>query len=218
MKNKWSKVSWAMKEATGVQRFQMAELMPREQREQQEKEEKQEDALQHDCAGLQHQAFEQGRQKGIEEGRVQEQMAVEEEFKRALHLANQIGRARVVALEEQERDIVELALAISQKIILRELENDPEFIVRQVRQALGQLVNKGLVTLKVHPQDFAVLEPLQQALQREFLEGDHLVLEPDEEVAIGGGLVEQVGLQLDARLQQQLEIVGTEFGLGASHR
>ena len=83
-------------------------------------------------------------------------LKVDEELKRAIHLANQIGRARVVALEEQDRDIVEVALAISQKIILREVETDKEIIVRQVRQILGFLLNKNLVTLKVHPQDLPV--------------------------------------------------------------
>ena len=32
----------------------------------------------------------------------------------------------------------------------------------------------------------------------------------------GGCLVEQAGLQLDARIQQQLETVATEFGLEGS--
>jgi flagellar assembly protein FliH len=217
MKNKWSKVSWAMENHNGIKEFRMAELVSKERREQEEKAKKKESASRHDCSDLQRQAFEQGRKKGTEEGRAQVQAEVEVEFKRAIHLANEIGRARVAALEECERDIVEVALAISQKIILRELEIDKEFIVRQVRQILSQLVNKGLVTLKVHPQDLVVLEPLHQALQSEFLEGDHLVIESHEAVQLGGCLVEQAGLQLDGRLQHQMETVATEFGLEASH-
>ena len=156
------------------------------------------------------------RQKGLEEGRAQGQAKVDEELKRVIHLANQIGRARVSALEEQERDIVEVALAISQKIILREVETDKELIVRQVRQILGLLLNTSLVTLRVHPQDLEMLEPLHQALQAEFLDGDHLVLEGHEDVQPGGCLVEQASFQLDARLSQQLETVATEFGLEVS--
>jgi flagellar biosynthesis/type III secretory pathway protein FliH len=190
-----------------VQKFEMAELLPRGARKQDEEVEL------HDCSDLQRHAFEQGRVKGIDEGRAQCQAKVEEELKRAIHLANQIGRARVAAMEEQDRDIVEVALAISQKIILREVETDKEFIVRQVRQILGLLLNKTLVTLKVHPQDLLTLEPLHDALRTEFLDGDHLKIEGDEDMQLGGCLVEQAGLQLDARLQQQLEAVATEFGL-----
>jgi len=192
-----------------VQNFQMAELVPKGTAQDEEDQP-------HDCSELQHHAFEQGRQKGLEEGRAQGQAKVDEELKKVIHLANQIGRARVSALEEQERDIVEVALAISHKIILREVETDKELIVRQVRQILGLLLNTSLVTLKVHPQDLEMLEPLHQALRAEFLDGDHLVLEGHEDVQPGGCLVEQAGFQLDARLLQQLETVATEFGLEVS--
>jgi len=43
-----------------------------------------------------------------------------------------------------------------------------------------------------------------------------LVIEGSQDVQHGGCLVEQVGLQLDARLHQQLEAVATEFGLEIS--
>ena len=170
----------------------------------------------HDCAELQREAFERGRKAGLEEGRAQCQTQVEEGLKKALRLANHIGRARVAALEEHERDIVEVALAIGRKIVLREIEIDKEIVVRQVRQVLGFLPAKELVTLKVHPQDFSTLEPLQHTLRAEFTDGDHLVLEAYEDVDPGGCLVEQAGLLFDARLTQQLAIVASEFGLESS--
>lgn len=200
-----------MKQDGTVRKFQMVELVPNGMKPQKEEDES------HDCSGLQRHAFEQGRQKGLEEERAQGQAKIDEELKRVIHLANQIGRAQVAALEEQERDIVEVALAISHKIILREVETDKELIVRQVRQILGLLLNASLVTLKVHPDDLEVLEPLHQALQAEFVDGDHLVIEGHEDVQPGGCLVEQAGLQLDARLHQQLETVAAEFGLEHSH-
>ena len=141
-----------------VQKFEMAELVPQGAGNQDE------DVPPHDCSELQRQAFALGRAKGIEEGRAQCQAKVDEELKRALHLANQIGRARVAAMEEQDQDIVEVALAIAQKILLREIEEDKNLIVRQVRQILGLLLNKNLVTLKVHPQDAEVLGPLLACL------------------------------------------------------
>jgi len=210
VRNKWSKVRRPMEQDEMVKRFQMVELVQGGGKESAE------EAPPHDCAELQREAFEQGRKAGIEEGRVQCQMQVEEGLKRALRLANHIGRARVVALEEHERDIVEVALAITRKIILREIEIDKDLVLRQVRQVLELLPDKALVTLKVHPQDFSTLEPLQHTLRAEFADGDHLVLEAYEEVDPGGCLVEQAGLLFDARLTQQLSIVASEFGLESS--
>lgn len=199
-----------MEQQARVRKFEMAELIPKGSRDQAEEDQP------HDCSELQRQAFEQGRLKGIDEGRAQCQAKVDEQLNGAIRLANQIGRARVAALEEQDRDIVEVALAISQKIILREVETDKELIVRQVHQILGLLLNKNLVTLKVHPQDLPALEPLHEALRAEFLDGEHLIIEGSQDVQPGGCLVEQVSLQLDARLHHQLEAVATEFGLEIS--
>ena len=190
-----------------VQKFEMVELIPHGGKDQEEEESP------HDCSLLQQHAYKQGWVQGVKDGRAQCQAKVEEELQRAVRLANQIGRARVVALEEQDRDIVEVALAISRKIVLREIETDKELVVRQVRQILGLLLNTCLVTLKVHPQDLASLEPLHDGLRSEFLDGDHLTIEADEDVQPGGCVIEQAGLQLDARLEQQLEAVAAEFGL-----
>lgn len=196
-----------MKSKNSVRKFEMVELVPKRAKD------KEEEDQAHDCSGLQRQAFELGRKKGIQEGRAQCQAKVEEELRGVIRLANHIGRGRVVALEGQERDIVEVALAISQKILIREVETDNELVVRQVRQVFELLHDTKLITLKVHPQDHKVLEPLHQAMREEFLDGNHLVIEIDESVERGGCVVEQVGLQLDARLTQQLVAVATEFGL-----
>ena len=193
-----------MKQNTNVKSFEMVELVPKDQVE---------EAPPHDCSALQQHAFSQGWRKGIAEGRAQCQSKVDEQLKRAIHLANQIGRARVAALEEQDRDIVEVALAISKRILLKEVEVDKELIVRQVRQILGLLLNKHLVTLKVNPEDLLVLKPLHEALRAEFLDGEHLMIEGHADVQPGGCLVEQAGLQLDGRLEQQLDAVATEFGM-----
>ena len=198
-----------MEQDDTVKRFQMVELVHKSAKQ------RAEEAQPHDCRELQQAAFERGRQAGIAEGRAQCQAHVEEEIKKALRLANQIGRARVIALEEHERDIVEVALAISKKILLRECEIDKELVVRQVRQVLGLLPDKTLVTLKVHPQDFKILESLRHTLRPEWADGDHLALEAFDEVDPGGCLVEQAGLLFDARLTQQLALVASEFGLEA---
>ena len=193
-----------MKQNTNVKNFEMMELVPKDQVE---------EVPPHDCSVLQQHAFTQGRLKGIVEGQAQCQARVDEQLKRAIQLANQIGRARVTALEEHDRDVVEVALAISKRILLKEVAVDKELIVRQVRQILGLLLNKHLVTLKVNPEDLLVLKPLHEALRAEFLDGEHLVIEGHADVQPGGCLVEQGGLQLDSRLEQQLEAVATEFGL-----
>jgi len=210
VRNKWSKVRRLMGHDESVKNFQMVELV------QGGKKEPVEEVPPHDCAALQREAFERGRLQGLDEGRAECQDRVDEALKGAIRLANHIGRARVAALEDQERDIVEVALVMTRKLILKEVEVDREVVVRQVRQVLDLLHARELVTRKVHPQDLKTLEPLQERLRTEFIDGDHLVLEAYEDVERGGCLVEHAGLLFDARLSRQLEIVAGEFGVETS--
>lgn len=190
-----------------MQRFQMVELVqpgstiPVEA------------SVPHDCAELQREAYERGRQAGWEEGRAQCQGQVEEELNKAIRLANHLGQARIGALEAHEQDIVEVALAIARKLILKEAVLDKDLVVRKVRQVFKLLSSQELVTLKVHPRDYETLMPLQQQLQVECAGAAHLALTADEEVEPGGCLVEQAGFLFDARLTSQLAAVAGEFGL-----
>jgi len=106
-----------MEQDDTIKCFQMVELVHKTAKQ------RAEEAQPHDCTELQRDAFERGRQDGIAEGRAQCKAQVDEEVKKVLRLANQIGRARVLALEEHERDIVEVALAISKKILLRNVRS-----------------------------------------------------------------------------------------------
>lgn len=214
MRNKWSKIPASVENDESIQCFQMLELIPGDLRRfEQGKDGPGEEEPPHDCSALQQQAYEEGRCSGLEEGRAQARKELEERFQHALRLANQIGRTRVVALEEQERDVVEIAITIAKKIVKQEITQDPQIITRQVNQLLELLPKKSLVTLKVHPTDLAVLQPIQTSLQEEFLDGDHLVLDPDENIEAGGCVIEQSGLLLDARIRQQFDTITRDFGL-----
>ncbi len=204
-----------MEQDETIQPFHMVELIPKGMKNSQDEEDDK-----HDCTGLQREAFERGHLKGweegVNEGRAQCEDHVNEELSKITRMANEIGRARLLALQENEQDIMEIALAIARNILLRELEVDSQVAVRQVRHVLSLLRHKGLVLLKVHPQDFEQLDSIRQSLSEEFLDGDHVVLEADEEIDRGGCRVEQAGLRLEVDLLGQLETVAQEFGIESS--
>lgn len=214
MKNKWSNVRTPSEQDDSIQRFQMVELVPGDLRrfEGRAGEGKDEEPP-HDCSGLQRQAYEEGRRKGCEEGIAQVRQELEDQFQHALRLANQMGRARVAALEEQERDIVEVALTVARKILGREIRHDPDSIIPQVRRLLGLLPKKSLVTLRVHPEDLEILQPIHESLRGEIADGDHLTLEADESLERGGCVIEQGGLLLDASISQQFDTITRDFGI-----
>lgn len=102
-------------------------------------------------------SFEAGREQGIREGRATEAQA-QHEFLReaknqgaqqAAHLANQFAVERDRFLHTVEHEVVKLALAIAARILRREAQTDPLFLLGAVRVALGQLAQTLQVRLRV---------------------------------------------------------------------
>jgi flagellar assembly protein FliH len=172
-----------------------------------------EEAPPHDCTALQDEAFERGRLAGREEGRAECRAQVQEEWSRALRVAEQIGQVRIGGMEERERDIMEVALSIARKVLLRELQTDSELVIRQVRQVLRLLADKELVTIRVHPDDASCLQAVWDQLNADGGGRLNLCIEMHEAIEPGGCVVEQAGLLFDAQMARQLQTIAEEFGI-----
>jgi flagellar assembly protein FliH len=106
-------------------------------------------------------SFDAGREQGIREGReteskAQRELVREAESKgarQAAHLASQFAVERDQFLETVEHEVVRLALAIAARILRREAQADPLFLVGAVRVALGQLAATLEVRLRVPVSD-----------------------------------------------------------------
>lgn len=106
-------------------------------------------------------SFEQGRERGFEEGRTAERQALATELE-----AKEAGRAAQIAhvvekfheekagyFEAVEHEVVKLALALAARILRREAQMDPLLLTGAVRVALGQLSSSTEVRLRVPPAD-----------------------------------------------------------------
>lgn len=106
-------------------------------------------------------SFEAGREQGIREGRETEALgqcaslreAEKKGAEQAAHLANQFAIERDRFLQTVEHEVVKLALAIAARILRREAQTDPLFLVGAVRVALGQLASTLQVRLRVPASD-----------------------------------------------------------------
>jgi flagellar biosynthesis/type III secretory pathway protein FliH len=114
------------------------------------------------------QSFDLGRETGIREGRRQEQEAqkdriidVEKEMKeryiaKAAELTEQFTQKQVHLFEGLEQEIVHLVTAIAERVLRREAQTDPLFLVGAVRVALSQLAQTTHVSLQVPAADAKV--------------------------------------------------------------
>lgn len=205
MKNKWSRVLSPELQGESVKLFQMNEFRSDKDKE--------EDLPPHDCSELQREAYEEGRRAGQAEGRAACQAKVHEEVSNLLKLANHLAQVRLAGVEECQRDIVEIALAIAKKILIKELDVDKGVVLRQIQQVLQLISKRELVTIRVNPYDAQLLKTVQDRLRAEFDDPAHVVIESQDDIERGGCIVEQGGLLFDAQLSRQWETISEEFGL-----
>ena len=111
-------------------------------------------------ADLQH-SFEAGREQGIREGRRQEQEEQrahlfeleQQRIARAVELTEQLAKERDRFLDSIEQEVVKLSLGIAERVLRREAQLDPLFLVGAVRVALGHLAENLHIRLRVPATD-----------------------------------------------------------------
>lgn len=155
------------------------------------------------CEQSRKEGYRQGHLAGVEEGR-NEARAVLRNFDQAIKDAVS-DRARL--LEEARSKILELVLQISRKVTFDALEADREASITMINRVIDQLVDKGRLKIKVHPDHLPIME---QNIDR-FLQNStaikELSFEADPRVRMGGCFIETPSGDIDARLESEFEIV-----------
>jgi type III secretion protein L len=109
-------------------------------------------------------------------------------------------------LTETESDLLRLAVKMAEKIIGRELRQDPATAASIVATALRHARRSEVVTIRINPTDFPAIDAarsqLEQAGRAQFLD-----LVADKQVPAGGCLIESESGTIDAQLETQLRVL-----------
>lgn len=151
-----------------------------------------------EAARIRAQAQEQGLGAGREAARTE---AAELLFQLAQAL-EELGAARAALQRQAERGAVHLALAVAERVVAREVAADPDLILEVVRETLGQLDQPERLTLRVHPEAVARIDPAAIAAQAGT---ESVAVVPDAAISPGGCRVETGLGELDARMETRLE-------------
>ena len=152
---------------------------------------------------------EQAREQGYAEGRSAGHAQGSAEISSAARALEQalrgIDTLRTEVADAVERDAIELALELAEKILATTLEVRPELILEVVRGALHRLGDRRRVTVAVNPEN---LETVRRAIGELPAQGngiEHCEVVSDELVGVGGAVVRSLEGEVDAGVQTQLE-------------
>ena len=165
-----------------------------------------------DLAEIQEAARLQGYNTGHEEGYAAGLAAAEElmasYLQRLSSLVSNVHQNHSTFFRAAERQVVDLALQIAQKVVEREVENMPDLAVNVIRAALEEMDVRTAVRVRVNPDDTELLQRRWSQVVPPGISPDHLELVADERVQVGGAVIETTQGQVDAQLDTKLAQLG----------
>lgn len=156
---------------------------------------------------------EQGLREGLEEGRRLGREETIGEYTAALAALGASWTAALDAFEADRRemlqtareDIIELALAISGRIVRRVIEADPAVVQDQVAEVISLVTGPSAMMLSIDPADRKLVAAVLPALCERLEQGAHVELRDDPAVERGGCVLSTGKGVIDATLQKQTD-------------
>ncbi|MDB5084661.1 MAG: hypothetical protein JWN30_1547, partial [Bacilli bacterium] len=155
--------------------------------------------------------LEQARRDGYEQGYQSGVAASESEYANRLNKANEVLNealaARQAFIDQSEPLFKTIAVAIAEKLIRAELTIRPEVVIETVRTCLREVLDKGVVEIRIHPDDYLQVSSRKQELADCLPGQSEVVVIPDAAICAGGCLVYSSHGSIDARIETGLEEV-----------
>ncbi len=149
---------------------------------------------------------------GFDEGRAAGLAAAEEAMGESVHrlaaLLDGIHENHASFFRTAERQVVDLALQIAQKVVEREVENMPDMAINVIRAALEEMDARTAVRIRVNPADEELLRRRWAQVVPSGIGADRIELQQDERVQSGGAIIETTHGQVDAQLESKLAQLG----------
>ncbi len=165
-------------------------------------------------AALEREAFAKGYAQGERAGLEAGGKRAEAMLRRVAQTLTDLSSLRETLMQQTERQMVQLALTLAKRIVLRETSLDPELIAAMAHVALKKLGSVSPATIRLNPEDYTIV-----AHDGERWGGAQVTVVPDPAIARGGCLVESDFGRIDASIERQFEemsraLLGDQHGPG----
>lgn len=155
----------------------------------------------------------EGEKKGYEDGLArgkEEALAIfRNEAQVRLQQVDQIivamESAKKRIFEENEKLIFEMIQKICKRLIMQNIKEDQDYILRLARRLMESLETRDSVTVKIHPTDLGSLELLKEGLGKSFSDLKNLKIEALDSIPVSSCRVETDSSIRVASIDQQLE-------------
>jgi flagellar assembly protein FliH len=117
----------------------------------------------------------------------------------------ELHETRAQMADEVERDAIELALALADKIVAGALDAQPERVIDVVRGALRRVADRRQIVVLVDPEDLEVVSGAVGELRAQAGGIELCDVQTDRRVGRGGAVVRTAEGEIDATVETQLQ-------------
>ena len=149
--------------------------------------------------------------KGLEMGQTEGQKMA---LKRLEPLAETLRQAlveveglRKTLTERHLMDLLEVVLAISEKVIHREIHLAPDIILETIKAASAHLADTDAVILRLHPSDYEYIREIEEILKDKLTGRKGISFVEDGGINRGGVLIETELGNIDATIRSQIDLI-----------
>jgi flagellar assembly protein FliH len=155
------------------------------------------------------QARQAGFDQGYQDGLVQAETAIRQQYadmlQEATAILEQAYSLKQQIIQEAEPFLIELSCAIAEKIVGKQLTLTPEWTIELIKRLLSRRKEKGSITLCVAPQHFAYIQDAREELLHAVDSQAELEILPDASVHDHGCVIRSAFGSIDARIDTQLK-------------
>lgn len=173
-----------------------------------------------EAQSVREQAWEEGHTEGLELGRAAGAAQAQTAALALQAAIAELQRQSQELVGAVERDAVDLALALSAKIVAGALEVKPERVLDVVAGALRRIADRRRIVVLVDPADLEIVSGAIGEVQSQAGGVELCEIQSDRRVGRGGAFVRTLESEVDATIETQLErareVVCAELG-GEQH-
>jgi len=143
--------------------------------------------------------------KGFAEGAEFQKKEFQPTLEAVTTLIRTIPLVRKEMIEDLEEKIVQLALAVAEKILNQEVLTRKDVIMGVLKGALKNVADAEGMKIRLHQDDFRYMMEIKQDFLQSIDGVRNVVFEEDASMKKGGAVVETMFGEVDARLENQLK-------------
>ena len=158
---------------------------------------------------IQEKAYEEAYNLGLQEGKdcayEDEKSRINSELEHIRALIEEIKKIKIDLLKENEKQIVRLCFYIAKRLLMKEVENNENYIQSVIEKTLDIAQTKEELIIRLAAEDKLWIDQNKETIFKELNLDKNTKIEEDSKISRGGVIIETNHGIIDATIEQRLE-------------